>query len=172
MGDTVVIVICIILGAIMMFVFPVLNMSGQNDKIAQQAVQTAGADYVSTISSTGVISPDATDKFIQTIYSTGNSYDVDYEIRVSDGNPSKKTTTVNSTKTGEQEYYSVFTNEVEKKLDNNENYVLKKGDIVTVTVKNSNQTLFQTLQSTFYSTTSDSYQIAAQQAAVVGTSGE
>lgn len=172
MGDTVVIVICIILGAIMMFVFPVLNMSGQNDKIAQQAVQTAVADYVSTISSTGVISPDATDKFIQTIYSTGNSYDVDYEIRVSDGNPSKKTTTVNSTKTGEQEYYSVFTNEVEKKLDNNENYVLKKGDIVTVTVKNSNQTLFQTLQSTFYSTTSDSYQIAAQQAAVVGTSGE
>ncbi len=172
MGDTIVIVICIILGAIMMFVFPVLNMAGQNDKIAQQAVQTAVADYVSTISSTGVITPEATDKFIQTIYSTGNSYDVDYEIRVSDGNPSKKTTTVNSTKTGEQEYYSVFTNEVENTLEKNENYVLKKGDIVTVTVKNNNQTLFQTLQSAFYSTTSDSYQIAAQQAAVVGTSGD
>lgn len=172
MGDTVVIVLCIILGAIMMFVFPVLNMAGQNDKIAQQAVQTAVADYVSTISSTGVITPEATDKFIQTVYSTGNSYDIEYEIRKSDGNPSKKTTTINPTKTGEQEYYSVFTNEVEEKLNKDEDYVLKKGDIVTVTVKNSNQTLFQTLQSTFYSTTSDSYQIAAQQAAVVGTSGD
>ena len=156
----------------MMFVFPVLNMAGQNDKIAQQAVQSAVADYVSTISSTGVITPEATDKFVQTIYSTGNSYDVEYEIRVSDGNPSKKTTTVNPTKTGEQEYYSVYTNDVNRKLDAGEEYKLKKGDIVTVTVKNNNQTLFQTLQSTFYSTTSDSYQIAAQQAAVVGVSGD
>ena len=172
MGDTIVIVICIILGAILMFVFPMMSMSARNDDIAQVAVQSATAEYVSTISSTGKITSEEYDKFVQTVYATGNTYDIEFEIQVSDGNPAKKTTTVNPTKTGEQEYYSVFTNEVMDKLNKDGEYVLKKGDIVTVTVKNNNQTLFQTLQSVFYSTTSDSYQIGAQQAAVVGTSGQ
>lgn len=177
MGDTIVIVISIILAAILMFVFPMMSMSARNDDIAQVAVQSATAEYVSTISSTGKITSEEYDKFVQTVYATGNTYDIEFEIQVSDGNPAKKTTTVNPTKTGEQEYYSVFTNEVMDKIQPKDgkpaqDYKLKKGDIVTVTVKNNNQTLFQTLQSVFYSTTSDSYQIAAQQAAVVGTSGE
>lgn len=172
MGDTIVIVICIILGAVLMFVFPMMQMAGNNDDIAQVAVQSATSEYVAKISSTGEITIEDYDKFVQTIYATGNTYDIEFEIQISDGNSDKKTTTVNPTKTGEQKRYSVFTNEVLAKLNEDGVYPLKKGDIVIVIVRNSNQTLFQTLQAVFYATTSDSYQIAAQQAAVVGTSGE
>lgn len=171
-GDTPVLVVGGIVAVGLMFVFPMMSMSARNDDIAQVAVQSATAEYVSEICSTGKITPEKHDKFIQTLYATGNSYDVDFEIQVSDGTSAKKTTTVNPTKVGEQESYSVFTTEVENTLKKGEDYLLKKGDTVIVTVKNNNQTLFQTLQSTFYSTASDSYQIAAQQAAVVGTSGQ
>ncbi len=172
MGDTIVIVVCIILGAVLMFVFPIMHMAGNNDDIAQVAVQSATSEFVSTISSTGKITAEEYDKFVQTIYATGNTYDIAFEVQISDGNSAKKTSTVNPTKTGEQEYYSIYTNEVQNTLEAEGEYVLKKGDIVIITVTNSAPTLFQTFQSAFYATTSDSYQIAAQQAAVVGTSGE
>ena len=171
MGDTVVIVISIILAAILMFVFPMMMMSSQNDKIAQEVVQSTTADYVATISTTGVITEEEYDKFVQAIYATGNTYDIEFEVQKPDNNEAKKTTTVEGTKTGEYEYFSVFTNDVIEGLKVNHKYPLPKNSIVKVTVKNNNKTLFQTLQSAFYSTTTDSYQIAAQQSAIVRAEG-
>ena len=172
MGDSVVIVISIILAAILMFVFPMLAMSSQNDKIAQVKVQSETADFVATISATGKITIENYDKFIQAIYATGNTYDVEFEATVSDGNVMKKTTTVNPTKIGEQEQFKVYTNEIMNRLQNTGVYELKQGDTVTVTVKNSNQTLFQTLQSVFYATTSDSAQITAKETTTVAAQGQ
>lgn len=171
-GSSVVIVISIVLAVILMFIFPMLVLSGRADDIAQVTVQSATAEYVITICSTGRITPEASSQFEQTIYSTGNSYEIGYQIGKGDGNSEKKTTTISAVKAGEQEYYYEFTNEVTSVLNSGEDYVLNKDDQVTVTVKNNNQTIFQTLASVFYQTPSDSAQIVASSTGVVGASGD
>lgn len=171
MGDSVVIVISIILAAILMFVFPMLAMSARNDDIAQSAVQSTVAQYVSNICTKGSITLEDHDKLIHEIYATGNTYRVEYEISVSDGNSGKKTTTVNPTKIGEQEQFTIYTSEIMDEMNRNGVYRLKKGDKVALKVMNNNQTLFQTLQSVFYRTTSDSYQICAQSSGTVTADG-
>ena len=49
---------------------------------------------------------------------------------------------------------------------------LKEGDMITVTVKNTNQTIAQTLRNFFYQIAgNDTYQIAAQHGGVVVVNG-
>ena len=49
---------------------------------------------------------------------------------------------------------------------------MKEGDIFSVSVKNTNKTLSQTIRSVFYSISgNDTYSIAAQQAGVVTANG-
>ena len=172
MVDTIAIVLAIILAAILMFIFPLMQMSSENDNIAQVVIQSETSEYVARIASTGEITREEYDKFEQTIHATGNTYKVEFELQIADGNSDKKTSSVSATLVGEQEYYSIFTDEVISRLATEGVIELKKGDIITVTVKNTNRTLFQTLQAAFASTPSDSNVIMAQQAATVGASGQ
>ena len=172
MEDTIAIVIAIILAAILMFIFPLMKMSSENDKIAQVVIQSETSEYVATIASTGKITIEEYDKFVQTIHATGNTYEVGFEIQIADGNSDKKTSSVTATLVGEQEFYSIFTDEVISRLEKEGVIVLKKGDIITVTVKNTNRSLFQILQAVFASTPSDSNVVMVQQAATVGANGQ
>lgn len=171
MGDTVISVFIGLVVIVLFVVFPMLQMSSNNDNIAQVVVQSETSEFVATIASTGKITREQYDKFIQTLHATGNTYDVEFEIQISDGNSDKKTTTVQHTLTGEQEFFSIFTDEVEKELEKNGEFKLHKGNIITITVMNNNKTLFQTLQ-VFLSTAGDSVQITAKASATVGANGQ
>ena len=173
MGDTLITVVAIFLAAILMFVFPLMSISDRNDDISQLAVQTATTEFVDNIRLTGKITQENYDAYVLKIASTGNSYDVEMEVQVLDENPGKKTTQVETTKIGENVYYSVYTSQIEKELqDNNGTKSLKEGDIITVKVKNTNTTIAQMFKNFIYSITgNDTYQIAAQHAGIVTVNG-
>ena len=95
------------------------------------------------------------------------------EVKVKDENPGKKTTQTAKDKIGENVYYSVYTSQIEEKLNANQDYKLKEGDIVSVDVKNTNQTLSQQLKNFFYSVVGkDTYTIAASHAGIVTATGK
>lgn len=176
MGDSFVTIISIFLAAILMFVFPLMSVSEKSDSISQLTVQTATTDFVDKVRTTGQLTLDDYDKYIQTITSTGNSFDVEMMVQVMDENIGVKTTTAEKTKIGENIYYTLYTSQLEELLNNTSNtkhrLSLKEGDRVSVTVKNTNTTIAQTLRNFFYKVAgNDTYQIAVQYAGIVTVNG-
>ena len=176
MGDTLITVIAIVLAAVLMFVFPLMTMSDRTDDVSQLAVESATTEFVDDVRTTGKLTMDKYSKFVENISSTGNSYDVEMELQVLDENPGKKTTQAESTKIGENVYYTMYTSQILDTI-NPENGVtktlaLKEGDIFSTSVKNTNTTLSQQLKNFFYTVTgNDTYTIAAQHSGIVTANG-
>ena len=172
MGDSLITVVAIFLAAILMFIFPLMSLAERTDDISQLAVQTATTEFVDTVRTTGKMTIEDYDQYLSEISSTGNSFDIEILIQQLDENPGKKTTQAEATKIGENLYYNIFTTQVLEQLDTNGRITLKEGDIVTVTAKNTNQTISQMLRNFFYMISgNDSYQIAGQHTAVVSVNG-
>ena len=168
MSDTLITFIAIVLAAIMMFMFPLLSVSERNDDIAQLSVQTATTKFVDNSRSIGKITMDNYSELISTISATGNSYDVEMEIKVLDENIGKKSAWTQGTVIGENVYYSVYTSQIVEVIERDGVYRMKEGDILSVGVKNTNKTMSQSLRSVFYSISGgDNYSIAAQDSGVV-----
>ena len=172
MGDSFVTIIAIFLAAILMFVFPLMSISERTDDVSQLSVQTATTEFVDKVRTTGKLTLDDYDKYVQTITSTGNSFEVSMQAQILDENPGVKTTQAEVTKIGENLYYNKYTSQVEEELNSKGRITLKEGDIVSVTVKNTNKTISQMLRNFFYMVSgNESYQISAQQAGVVAVNG-
>ena len=173
MSDTLITVIAIALAAVLMFVFPLMTMSDRTDDVAQLTVETATTEFVDNIRSTGKITKANYDSFLETITSIGNTYDVEMQVDVKDSNLGKKVSQAQSDKIGENVSYSIYTSQIEDAINNSGTYYCKEGDIVSASVKNTNQTISQQLKNFFYSVTgNDSYTIAAQHAGVVTANGK
>ena len=172
MGDSLTTIIAIFLAAILMFVFPLMSISERTDDVSQLSVQTTTTEFVDKVRTTGKLTLDDYDRFIASIVATGNSFDVNIEIQQLDENPGVKTTQTQITKIGENLYYNIYTSQVEEKLNTTGKITLKEGDRIAVTVKNTNQTISQSLKNFFYQLTgNDTYQIAAQHSGIVTVNG-
>lgn len=180
MGDSLITIIAIFLAAILMFVFPLMAVSERTDDISQLAVETSTTEFVDNVRNTGKLTLDNYSKFIDEITATGNSYDVEMEIQVLDENPGVKTTQAETTKIGENVYYTLYDSQIKERLGidstdsttNKHQITLKEGDMVSVTVKNTNTTIAQTLRNFFYRIAGhDTYQVAAQHAGMVTVNG-
>jgi hypothetical protein len=173
MGDTLITVVAIFLAAILMFVFPLMTISERNDDISEMAVQTATVEFVDNIRQTGKITQSNYDSYVQTLAATGNTYDVEMEVKVLDENPGKKTAQTSGDKIGENVYYSIYTSQIlEDVYGSSAQEKLKEGDIVSVSVKNTNTTIGQMLKNFFYSISgNESYQIEASHSGVVMANG-
>lgn len=168
MGDSIITIVAIFLAAILMFIFPLISLSERSDDIAQLSVQTTTAEFVDNIRATGKLTLDDYDKFLNTLTATGNSFDVDIQIQKLDENPGVKVTQGQKDKIGENIYYSVYTSQIMDELNANNEIKLKEGDIVSVTVKNTNKTISQLLRNFFYRVSgNDTYQISAQHGGIV-----
>ena len=168
MGDSLITIIAIFLAAILMFVFPLMSLSERTDDISQLAVQTATNEFVDNIRTTGKITYTDYEKYLETINSTGNSFEVEIKVQQLDENPGVKVTQAEMTKIGENVYYNKYTSQIEEELNKNGKMKLKEGDMVSVTVKNTNQTIAQLLRNFFYQVAGDdSHQIAASHGWVV-----
>lgn len=175
MGDSFVTIIAIFLAAMLMFVFPLMSVSEKSDNISQLTVQTATTDFVDKVRTTGELTLDDYDKYIQTITSTGNAFDVELMVQIMDENIGVKTTQAETTKIGENIYYNLYTSQLKSVLKDNKKHkiTLKEGDRVSVTVKNTNTTIAQTLRNFFYRIAgNDTYQIAVQYAGIVTVNGK
>lgn len=179
MSDSLITIVAIFLAAILMFIFPLMSIAERSDDIAQLTVQTAVTDFVDTARTTGKITIDNYNTMIAKIESTNNTYDVEMEVKVLDENVGKKSAWVNGTVVGENIYYSVYTSQIMNYMTDANNindeagvYTMKEGDIISVSVKNNNKTLSQTIRGVFYSISgSGTYQISAQASGLVSATG-
>lgn len=173
MSDSAMVVVAIFLAAILMFVFPLMTMADKKDDVSTLAVQTATTDFVDTIRTTGKLTQEQYDNYVQTLAATGNSYDVDIIIKVSDENPAKKEVSVNYKNIGDSVYYEMYTTQVLDALKDGKILVLNEGDIVSVTSKNTNTTIGMQLRNFLYKVTgNDSSTVTASASGIVTTNGQ
>lgn len=168
MSDTLITFIAIVLAAIMMFMFPLLSVSERNDDIAQLSVQTATTKFVDKSRAIGKITMENYSELVSTIQATGNSYDIEIEVKILDENIGKKSAWAQGTVIGENVYVSVFTAQIVEVLETEGVYRMGEGAILSTEVKNNNKTLSQSLRGLFYSiSTGENYSIAAQASGIV-----
>lgn len=175
MSDTLITIIAIFLAAVLMFVFPLMAVSNNQEDVSQLAVTEATQEFVNNAATKGKITQEDYDAYVQTLGATGNTYDIKIEVQHLDENPSKKVTTTSGNMIGENVRYSTFTDEILKSFTDagDGKYILSKGDNVIVTVNNTNTTLAQLLRNFMYKVTgSDTYQIGASASALVISNGK
>ena len=157
MSDTLMVVIGIFVAVILMFIFPLMSLSERSDDISQSVVQTATSEFVDKVSVAGKIKRADYEAYAQIIAGTGNTYEIEIEVQHLDENPGKKAAVTSGSLVGENVRYSTFTTEILDKMypdgSPSQDYVLKKGDNIIVTAKNTNRTMAQMLRTTFYKVT-------------------
>ena len=187
MSDSLITIVAIFLAAILMFVFPLMSVAERSDDIAELTAQTAVSEFVDTARETGKITMTNYSEMVTTLESTGNTFDIEIEVKVLDENVGKKSSWTNGTVIGENIYYSVYTSQIMNYLSDSTIvsdsgdvteesatgvYLMKEGDIISCSVQNNNETLAQTIRGIFYSITgSGTYQIAAQASGLVSATG-
>ena len=176
MGDTLITVVAIALAAVLMFVFPLMTMADRTDDVAQLSVKTATTEFVDDVRTTGKLTMDKYNKFLESISATGNAYDIEMMAKILDENPGKKTAQTQSTKIGENVYYSMYTSQILDTINpssgKTQTLSLKEGDMFSVNVKNKSTTLSQQLKNFMYKVSgNDTYTIAAEHAGIVTANG-
>ncbi len=151
MSDTFITIIAIVVVIVLMFVVPFMATANQNDRITQSSVQTILDNFTNTVAREGKITQSTYRDFIQTLNATGNTYAVSIEVKKIDDNPGAKGDTKNVI--GENIYYSEFTSEIERRIDEDGEYPLEQGDYLIVNVRNTNITTGTGLKNFFYSIT-------------------
>lgn len=174
MSDSLITVIAIMLTAVLLLVLPVMTMADRADDISKTDVETMTSNFVNEIRTIGKLTSEKYNKFVEELTSTGNTYDIEMEFKILDENPGKKSTQLAKDKIGENVYYSVFTTQIQEALEGeNKVYNLKEGDIINVSVKNTNLTLSQSLKNFFYTVVgNDTYTIAASSSGLVLRNGD
>lgn len=168
MDDILISIFAIVLSVILMFIFPLMTMSDRTDDVSQMTVDIATINFVDEVRTTGSITQDLFYKFLDNLGSTGNTYNIELEVKIKDENPGRIMTMTSDPDVGENVYYSVYTSQIEELIKNDGEYKLKEGDIFSVSVKNTNQTISQQLKNFFYTVVGkDTYIIAASHAGLV-----
>ena len=172
--DTFITIFSIFLAAILMFMFPLMTLADRNDDVTQLAVQVAITEKVDEIRRTGKLTEDEYNSFVSSLATTGNAYDVEIKFQILDENPAKKTSQSDGvTVIGENVYYSVYTTQIVEKIEKEGKYLLKEGDIVSITVKNRGKTLAQTLRNIYYKVSgNNTYTIYASSSGTVTVNGK
>ena len=173
--STLMTIVGLFLVATLMFVVPLMSVSERNNDIAQATIQTSVADFVNGAANAGAIRPSEYESLVAKINSTGNTYEITIEVQHLDENFGKKNSTTSVDLIGENQRYSTFTTEILNYMypdDIDRSYPLKKGDMVIVTVKNTNETLATQLRRFAYKVTGKgNYEIAASASAMVINDG-
>lgn len=173
MQDTFTVIIALFLGAILIFVVPLVTYADRNDTIAQEDIQTIVDEFVNDVRSTGKITIEEFENFENKIIATGDIvYDIQIEIQALDENPAKKTSQTSHTKIGENVYVVYYTTQIDEILKELGVFELKEGDIIIVKVANTNITLYENLKKTFLGTTNEGTStIAAHSSAMITING-
>lgn len=168
MSDTLITVVAIVLAAGLIFVVPLMTMADRFDTTSQAEVEAIVSDFVDEIRSTGKITQEKYNKFLENLTSLGYTFDVSMEAKILDENPGKKTSQTAKDKIGENVYYSEYTSQIEEELEKNGVKKLKTGDMVLVTVKNKNLTLAQQMKQFMYKVVgNDTASVVASKAGMV-----
>ena len=156
LGDSVIFVAAVVIGVGLMVIYPLMSIAEKSDDVSQLAVETAVTETLEDVRSTGKLTLDKYDKLVQELAATGNAYEVNLQVQVLDENPGVKTTQAETTKIGENVYYTMEDYQVKEAL-NKGTLGLKEGDILTITVNKTSTSIAEKIQqSVFHLTGSDS----------------
>ena len=173
MSDTLITCIAIFLAATLMFVVPLMAVANNQEDVSQLSVQTAVQEFVDQAATKGSINLTDYDRLTQKLAATGNTYDIQIEVQHLDENPSKKVSITSSNLIGENIRYSTITDEILEVCDSSNKYLLKKGDNVIATAKNTNVNFAQSIRNFAYKLVrKDTSQIGASAAAMVTANGK
>lgn len=176
MEDSTISIIGIIIASILMFIVPLVLIADRSDDISHLTVQTLTAQFVDNIIKHGKITNEDYGKYISSLSSTGNTYDIEIEIKILDENTAQRETNNDpNAGIGQNSYYSIYTSQIEEKLAETQpdlsnptnslnktgQLILKEGDVISVTAKNSSKTLSQTLKSIYYNIKGEDLHIIA-----------
>lgn len=150
MSDTLITVVAIVVAAGLIFVVPLMTMADRFDATSQAQVESIVSDFVDEIRTTGKITEEKYNKFLENLTATGYTFDVAMEVKILDENPGKKTSQTAKDKIGENVYYSEYTSQIEEELENNHVKKLKTGDIVLMTVRDKDLTFLQQMKQFAY----------------------
>lgn len=175
-------IIAIIISSIIMFISPLVLIADRSDDISQLLAQTATTEFVNEVITSGQITTDNYQRFVSSLYSSGNTYEIDMEVKILDETTAQQVTKANSQMIGNNSYYSLFTSQIEEKIgasleaNQNNNITgklnLKQGDGIFVTVKNNSKTLSQVLKNFYYNVTEgDLHIIAASSSGTINING-
>ena len=166
MSDTLITVVAIVLAAVLIFVVPVMTMADRFDATTQANIESITSEFVEDVRTTGKLTRERYNKFLENLSATGYTYDVNMEFKIQDENPGKKTTQSTKDKIGENVSYSVYTSQIEK--DASHTYTLKQGDMISVTVRNTDLTLAQQMKDFMYKVVgNDNYTVVTTQGGLV-----
>lgn len=174
MEDSTISIVGIIIASILMFIVPLILIADRGDDISQLTTQTLTAQFVDNIIKQGKITNEDYQSFLTSLQSSGNTYDVSIEIKILDENTAQRDTiSTGQGKVGQNSYYSIFTTQIEEQLESTDaegnrndlnktgQIILKEGDIISVTAKNSSKTLSQTLKNIYYTIRGEDLHIIA-----------
>lgn len=147
LGDSLTTIIVIFLAAGLMFILPMSAIADMNDKEALAMLQSYTTEVGNQVCREGKLTRDMLDSFNQKINATGNSYEVEIQLHIADTNPGKKTEYQNF---GDPEYVIYFTNDVMEWLEKDGCILLKEGDFIVISVKNTNTTISQMFKIVLY----------------------
>ena len=171
MEDILMSIIGIITASVLLFIFPLMLISDSADDISQLTSQTAVNNFVDEVIKSGKITTKEYVDLNNILLTTGNSYEIEIELRILDFNTAQTYTTNNGLEIGDNNtYYSIYTSQIEEKLrksdlEDDKEYndtgvlILKEGDGISVTVKNSSATLSQSLRNIYYKATGEDMHI-------------
>lgn len=144
--------VALFVAAAFIFIVPLVTLTTRNDNVVQENVKLIVEEFVTDVKNTGEITKEKYENFENKLLATGNTYNIDMEVKYLDENPGKKLTQANYTKIGENVYYSEYTSQILNKLDSTSGKItLKEGDRIYVEVSNENSTAAQTIKSSFLS---------------------
>ena len=147
-------IIALFVGAVLLFVVPIVTLTTRNDNVTQENVKLIVEEFVTDIKNTGLLTTEKYQNFENRLSATGNTYNIEMEIQHLDENPGKKLTQSNYTKIGENVYYSEYTTQILDKIlvkdtEKSKSIQLKEVDMIYVGVSNENTTAAQNLKGSF-----------------------
>ena len=139
-------ILAIVVSAIIMFGYPLITRARKTDRAAQMVVEVATNEYTDKIRKKAIISLEDYNAYLGILASTGNAFDVQFELQRLDENATKKATFLDRTQHTKNIYATYYTTQVMQMMnDSDKGLLLKEGDIITVKVQNANKTIFQQL---------------------------
>lgn len=182
MQNTTSTIIAIFVAATLIFVVPLMTLTGRNDNVTSENVKLIVEEFVTEVKNTGKLTQAAYQNLENRLAATGNTYEIELEIDHLDENPGKKTAQANYTKIGENVYYVEYTTQILNQIGvqvgstpvstTADTMYLKEGDLIYVSVRNENSTAAQTLKSSLFSySNAGEYAISASSSGMVTVTG-
>lgn len=143
-------IIAIVVAALVIAVFPLMAVSERANDQAQVIAESKVSDFVNNSATTGSIKMKNYNSLITSLSSTGNTYNVDLEVERLGENIGVKNAWIQGEVIGENSTYKIYTQSIEEDLLRTGVFNLNRGDKLTVSVKNNNNTLASNFRSFVY----------------------